>query len=60
MEHGVIAVDSFEEKFDISTALENGYVLDISTGAKVPKNKIRFSFYKMFTYEKFGHLGRGE
>jgi hypothetical protein len=59
LEYGVIAMDSFEEKFDISTALENGYVVDKSSGAKVPNNKIRFSFYKMFTYEKFGHLGRG-
>ncbi len=59
LEYGVIAVDSFEEEFDVSTALENAYVLDKSTGAKVPNNKIRFSFYKMFMYEKFGHLGRG-
>jgi hypothetical protein len=59
LEYGVIALDSFEEKFDISTAFENGYVVDKSSGAKVPNNKIRFLFYKKFTYEKFGHLGRG-
>ncbi len=48
LEYGVIPVDSFEEKFDVSTALENGYVVDKSTGAKVSNNKIRFSFYKIF------------
>ncbi len=53
LEYGVIAA-SFCDKFDVSTALENGYVVDQSTGAKVPNQKIGFSFY-----EKFGHLGRG-
>ncbi len=59
MEYGVAALDFFEEKFDVSIALENGYVVDKSSGAKVPNNKIRFLFYEMFTYEKFGHIGRG-
>jgi hypothetical protein len=34
-------------------------VMEKSTRAKAPNNKIRFSFYRMFTYKKFVHFGRG-
>jgi hypothetical protein len=54
LEYGVAALDSFEEKFDVSITLENGYVVDKSSGAKVPNNKIRFLFYEMFTMKSSG------
>ncbi len=37
----------------------NGYVLEHSTREYVPINNVYFTFYKLFIYERFGHLGRG-
>ncbi len=45
---------------NLGTALAiDGYVLEISLGKHVPNNHMRFTCYKCFTYEKFGHLGKG-
>ena len=59
LEFGTPALDAIEHKFNVETAIEQGYVVEVETGKRVPNNRIRFSFYQMFTYEKFGHLGRG-
>ena len=59
LEFGTPALDAIEHKFNVETAIEQGYMVEVETGKRVPNNRIRFSFYQMFTYEKFGHLGRG-
>jgi hypothetical protein len=59
LEFGLATLKSMEDRWDFSTAVENGYVLERSSGEHVPNNTVRFTFYKFFTYEKFGHLGRG-
>ncbi len=50
---------NMEERWDCSTACKAGYVLECSNGDKVLNKTVRFTFYKLITYEKFGHLGRG-
>jgi hypothetical protein len=55
LEFGTAVLLSMEERWDFSTAVENGYVLECSNGEHVPNNTVRFTFYKLFTYEKFGH-----
>ncbi len=56
LEFGTPALHAIEQKFNVETAIEKGYVVEVETGKKFPNNRIRFSFYKMFAYEKFGHL----
>jgi hypothetical protein len=60
LEFGQAALLSIEEKWDFSTAVKNGYVMEHSTGEHVPNNTVHFTFYQLFTYTKFGHLGRGD
>jgi hypothetical protein len=52
------AILSMEERWDFSTVVEDGYVLEHSSGEHVP-NPAKFTFYKLFIYEKFVNLGRG-
>jgi len=54
---GVIKV--IEKRWDCSLAKTNGYVLAQPSGNQVMNNKVRFAFYRAFTYEKFGCLGKG-
>ena len=59
LEYGVEVLDAIEKRFDCSEAKSNGYVVEIGSDNHVQNNKIRFSLYRMFTYEKFGCLGKG-
>ncbi len=54
-----MALDTIESRFDCSTAKLHGYVVEMGSANHVSNNKIRFSMYRMFTYEKFGCLGKG-
>jgi hypothetical protein len=56
---GRLPVNAIEKRFDCSEAKSNGYVVEIGSDNHVQNNKIRFSLYRMFTYEKFGCLGKG-
>jgi len=58
-EFGLPAVQELESKINTATAKVDGFVVDNSTGEHVPNNKVRYSCYRMFTYEKYGHLGHG-
>jgi hypothetical protein len=58
LKFGVIALESIKEK--INTELSaTGFVIEKNSGESISNNRICFSFYKMFSYEKFGHLGHG-
>jgi hypothetical protein len=59
LEYGAVAQDTIEKWFDCSTAKLHGYVVKIRSENHVKNNKIRFSMYCMFTYEKYGCLGKG-
>jgi hypothetical protein len=48
-----------QSKFDISTGKTEGYVVELSNGEHIPNKNIRYLSYRLFTYEKFGHLGHG-
>ncbi len=58
-EHGIPCLRDLKGRYRIDDATTNGYVIEITSGAQIPNNKMRFTFYKLFTYEKFGHLGKG-
>jgi hypothetical protein len=53
LEFGAPALHANEQKFNVETAVEQGYMVEVKTGKKFPNNRIRCYFYKMFTYEKF-------
>jgi len=58
LEFGVPVLAEVRKRWDCTTAATHGYVIcNTSTRAEVKNNKIRFAFYRMFTYEKFGCLG---
>jgi hypothetical protein len=58
LEFGVPVLAEVRKRWDCTTATTHGYVIcNTSTRAEVKNNKIRFAFYRMFTYEKFGCLG---
>ncbi len=59
VDHGLPALEEIKKKFYIDNAAIDGFVLEILSGKHVPNNHMRFTCYKCFTYEKFGHLGRG-
>ena len=59
IEHGIPCLRDLKGRYRIEDATTNGYVIEINSGAQIPNNKMRFTFYKLFTYEKFGHLGKG-
>jgi hypothetical protein len=43
----------------MATAKLIGYVIEALNGKQVLNKSIRFSCYRLFMYEKFGHLGHG-
>jgi hypothetical protein len=59
LEYGVDALDTIERRFNCATAQSEGYVVEIASDNKVRNKTIRFSLYRMFTYEKYGCLGKG-
>jgi hypothetical protein len=59
LEYGVDALDTIEHRFNCATAQTEGYVMEILSDNKVRNKTIRFSLYRMFTYEKYGCLGKG-
>ncbi len=52
-------MEELKRRFNVDTVVEEGYVTDTRSGEQVSNNRIRFTCYKIFTYEKFGHLGKG-
>ena len=59
IEFGLPAISELKNRFCIDTAKSHGYIVDISNGEHVPNKNVRFSCYRLFTYEKYGHLGHG-
>ncbi len=59
LEYGIDVLSAFKDHFDISPAQSAGYVVELGSGNEVSNNRIRFTRYRMFTYEKFGCLGKG-
>jgi hypothetical protein len=56
--YGVAVLDAINEQFDVMPATTSVFVVEKGSGNEVSNNKIRFSLYQMFTYEKFGFLGK--
>jgi len=59
LEYGVEVLDAIKKRFDCSDAKSNRYVVEIGLDNHVQNNKIHFSLYRMFTFENFGCLGKG-
>jgi hypothetical protein len=59
LDYGVLTLGALRAKFNCSTAIEQGYVVELATQKQVPNNKVRFVMYRMCTYEKYGFLGKG-
>jgi hypothetical protein len=59
IEFGLPMLGEVQSKFDISTGKTEGYVVELSNGEHIPNKNIRYLSYRLFTYEKFGHLGHG-
>jgi len=59
LDYGVLTLGALTAKFNCSTAIEHGYVVELATQKQVPNNKVRFAMYRMCTYEKYGFLGKG-
>ena len=59
LEYGVDALDTIKQRFHCATAQSEVYVVEILSDNKVKNKSIRFSLYRMFTYEKYGCLGKG-
>jgi hypothetical protein len=59
IEFGLPAISELKNRFCIDTAKSHGYVVDISNEEHMPNKNVRFSCNRLFTYEKYGHLGCG-
>jgi len=59
IEYGLPVVEEIKTRYILDTAVSKGYVIEHNTGQKVNNEKLRFTSYTMFTYEKFGHVGKG-
>jgi len=59
LEYGVDVLSAVRNCFDVSTAETAGYVVEQGSGNEVSNNRVQFKMYRMFTYEKFGGLGKG-
>jgi hypothetical protein len=59
IEYGIPAIEDLKRCFNMDTAKSEGYVVEMQSGNQFQNNKIRFTCYRLFTYEKFGHLGKG-
>jgi hypothetical protein len=59
IEYGIPAIEDLKRHFNMDTAISEGYVVEMQFGNQFQNNKIRFTCYRLFTYEKFGHLGKG-
>lgn len=57
LEYGVDMLDAMQNRFDLSTAESEGYVIETGNGNEVSNNRIRFTMYQMFTFETIGCLG---
>ena len=55
LEYGRQALDESKQRYNID---ENGSHVE-KNGALVPNSTIRRATYRLFTYKKYGHLGRG-
>jgi hypothetical protein len=55
-EFGLHAVQQVECKFLTSIAKTDGFVMDNSSGEHIPNKNVQPSCYRMFIYEKYGHL----
>ena len=59
IEYGIPAIEDLKRHFNMDTAISEGYVVEMQSGNQFQNDKIRFTCYRLFTYEKFGHLGKG-
>ena len=59
IEYGIPAIEDLKRRFNMDTAKSEGYVVEMQSGNQFQNDKIRFTCYRLFTYEKFGHLGKG-
>ncbi len=53
------ALHIIEQTFNVKIAIGKGFEAEVETGQQNPNNRIWFSVYRMFMYEKFGHIGHG-
>jgi hypothetical protein len=59
IEYGIPAIEDLKRHFNMDTAISEGYVVETQSGNQFQNDKIQFTCYRLFTYEKFGHLGKG-
>jgi len=59
IEYGIPVIEDLKRRFNMDTAISEGYVVEMQSGNQFQNDKIWFTCYRLFTYEKFGHLGKG-
>jgi hypothetical protein len=59
IEYGIPAIEDLKRCFNMDTAISEGHVVEMQSGNQFQNDKNRFTCYRLFTYEKFGHLGKG-
>ena len=59
-EFGQDLIDNIMLTYDHENHGAKGGLLDPMTGQAVPNSKVRKVMYKLFTYAKYDHLGKGD